>query len=255
MKISKLFALLVAVSIAVIACKKESGETLTPIYQPDAYLPEDASGALYAVKALTIRKDSTGKLDSTKLSIARGWFGNMTNTKTSGFVIANGDTLATKALGGDPYTATWYANKDINNLNFFGFSSAVNWKVKADSASGIPAITYYDQNSFPSITNLSIPDSVRINATLTVGYKFANQATGDQLLIQAKGSLGKTGWATSITGTSEKFTAMDLAAIAKPGDSLRITLIPVKINKSDFEGKSYYFIKEAPVTRLVRVLN
>jgi len=234
-------------------CKKESGETLTPIYQPDAYFVDSVDGAFYAIKSAVISRNATGGYDSLISHTARAWFGNIHSTKTTSYVSCNFDTMATGSLGGDPYDANWYLRNSL--VPGFRYSNDVVWVTAADSANKIPQINYHDAGSFPVVHDFIMPDSVHFSggSGLTVKYKFVNQNEGDQFLIKASGSLGKTGWASDVAGKSEVLTATDLQRIAKAGDSVRVTIVPIKIKFQSIGESRYAFIKQTPLTKVCKL--
>lgn len=253
MKFLNVFLLSIATGIVFIGCKKESTETLLPVYQPDAYFVDSVDGAFYAVKSASINRNALGTYDSVVTHTARAWFGNMYATKSTQYVGCNFDSLSIGALGGEPYNANWYLKNNL--VPGFRYSDDILWVATPDSANKIPTISYHDSRSFPMLQNFMIPDSIQFSAgsSLTVKFKFANYNEGDQLLIKASGSLGKTGWATDVAATSEVLTATDLQRIAKPGDSVKVTILPIKIKVENFGEKRYAFIKETPLTKVCKL--
>ncbi len=71
----------------------------------------------------------------------------------------------------------------------------------------------------------------------------------------AKGKLGSVGWPILLGSTTQSLTPYDLSSIAAGEDSIQVTIMPVKITYRETGFKKYYFIKQAPITKTVKIKN
>ena len=245
-----------AAGIILVSCKKNSGEVLSTNDYTDAVIPDNAAGALYAVRTVTYRRNDMGSYDTTYTSQARAWFGSRTNTKTTSLVRINVDTLAPGTITVNNKSYNWYQTNPLNHLNFFvGGGNTIYWRVFEDSVNQIPNMDIMDNGQFGNLLLTSIPDSVTMGQPIKAVFKYLNPGSTatDQLMFMAKGSLGNVGWPISLTSTTESISTRELARITVPGDSVIVTIMPAKIRTEDVGFGKYYFVKESAVSKVVKI--
>lgn len=196
-------------------------------------VPDDAYGVLVAVNS----KSGSG-IFSVNIGTGVALFFEDSVLVSAGKVSVNSTEL-TRSAGNSYYSTPGFANP-----NGIDFSTDRDWTV--EGGNGVPAISYNNNRSMPTVGENTSPENVSRSSSYTVS---ASAVSGADSVIFIVGSLSYT---AAGNVTSHTFTADEIAENLVNGEAATM-VVPYNMNARSYSNKKYYFINEAVTTKVVNV--
>lgn len=244
MKIKVLTSLFIAM-MCFAACEKEDNEPknvsneaeTTPTPAP----PGDADGVLVALSAKSTVETVVGQQTVYFGSGVALFFENGVN---DALVAAGKVTLNSAELTRAENNAYFFRPGPANPSGM-DFSTNIAWSV--EGGNNVPAISFDNKNKkMPAVGENTSPDDVSKNASYTVSASSVSNA--DSVLFV----LGELSYTASGNTTSHTFTANEISANLKDGETVAI-VAPYNLNPRIVSNKKYYFINEVVTSKVVTV--
>jgi hypothetical protein len=225
-------------------CSKGTSTTTPSSSAPTVSTPSDADGALAAVQVITTQTVA-GITIPINIGTAAAWFGSASSYKDAGNVSCATNAL-TKSSNAYVFQPTQSAPEGIS------FSNNVAWDVTGNTGNGIAAFNYSDNSTFPSISDISVTGAVSTSGSYTLSATSA--VYGDSVIFVVSGSSKHITFIGGPNSSSHTFTAAEMATVgASANNTGLLQIAPYRVNHQTINGKSYYFVKEACVSKFVTI--
>lgn len=225
------------------SCSKT--ETTTPSSNaPSVSYPTDANGAMAAVKVITTQTVA-GYVVPIEIGTAVAWFGSASNFKDAGTVTCDGNTLS-KSNNAYVYTPSQTSPEGLS------FSSSTAWAASGNSSNNINSFSYTDVSNFPYISDISGGDDVLTTGSFTLSA--SSYVSGDSVIFVVSGPKKTITAIEHGAVSSHTFSAAEMASVGTTGGKTGLVQIaPYRVNGQTINGKKYYFVKEACVSKFVNL--
>ena len=244
-KTTLVFAISLACLSTFTACNKSTPTPTAPSSSaPSVSTPSNADGVLAAVQVITTQTVG-GFIVPINIGTAAAWFGSASSYQDAGNVTTDGNALtkSSNAYIFQPTTA---------NPSGLSFTSSTAWVVTGNTANSIAAINYTDNSSFPSITDISTSGTVSTSGSYTLSATSA--VSGDSVIFVIAGPNGHVTHTGGPNASSYTFTASEMASVGTSSNNTGLLQIaPYRVNHQTINSKSYYFVKEACVSKFVNL--
>ena len=230
------------------SCSK-STTTTTPTAPsssaPNVNTPSNADGALAAVQVITTQTVA-GITIPINIGTAAAWFGTASAYQDAGNVSIDGNAL-TKSSNAYVFQPTSSSPSGLS----FNYSTA--WVVSGNAANSIAAINYSDNSSFPSIADINTTGTVSTSGSYTMSAT-SSVTNCDSVIFVITGPNAHVTHTAGPNTSSYTFTAAEMASLGTTSNNTGLLQIaPYRVNHQTINSKSYYFVKEACVSKFVNL--